>query len=300
MLPINGFHIEPTNLCTLKCPGCARTRFIEQWPTHWKNQNLSVDDLLRFLDINIQNLKIHFSGNYGDPIYHPDFLSMVDKVKQRGAKVLITTNGSYKKRDWWEKICGLLEHGDSIRFSIDGIPEDFTKYRINADWQSIRDGIETCVKKDIDTIWKFIPFSFNVDEIDQAKSLATSMGIKNFTVDPSDRYDHKTLQFMPPDKFIGPRKTSRDRNIKGIDPKCFKGHEHFITAAGYYSPCCYIADHRFYYKTPFGKNQKIYDIRHTTFSQLMQDSSLTGFFDKFQTDIPSVCQFNCPKKVVDQ
>jgi acyl transferase domain-containing protein len=55
---ITGFHIEPTNICTLKCAGCARTRFIDQWPQHWKNQNLSIDSLLQFLDIDLTNKKI--------------------------------------------------------------------------------------------------------------------------------------------------------------------------------------------------------------------------------------------------
>jgi hypothetical protein len=42
---LKGFHIEPTNICTLKCPRCARTKFIEKFPQKWKNSNLDLQDL---------------------------------------------------------------------------------------------------------------------------------------------------------------------------------------------------------------------------------------------------------------
>ena len=38
---ITGFHLEPTNICTLKCPRCPRTNFLEQFGTQkWNNLNL--------------------------------------------------------------------------------------------------------------------------------------------------------------------------------------------------------------------------------------------------------------------
>ena len=294
MLPINGLHIEPTNICTLKCPGCARTRFINQWPQHWKNHNLDIDDLLNFLDIDISNIKIDFCGNYGDPIYHPKFIQMVERIKSRGARVDITTNASYKTKDWWTELCGVLSEVDTVRFSIDGIPENFVEYRINADWDSIKVAIETCVANKIATVWKFIPFKFNQQDIDQAKKIASDLGINRFLLDPSDRYDSQTQYLVPDDTLIGPRKFARDNN-RTVDPKCQLGREHFVTATGHYSPCCYVADHRFYYKTMFGKNQKLFDIKTSRLSELLRQPSVIEFFDKIPDSPPTVCKFNCPK-----
>jgi organic radical activating enzyme len=101
---IAGFHIEPTIICTLKCEGCARTRFIDQWPQHWHNHSVDIDQLLRFLDIDLSTKTINLCGNYGDPIYHPDFINLVTGLKSRGAVISITTNGSYKKQQWWEDL----------------------------------------------------------------------------------------------------------------------------------------------------------------------------------------------------
>lgn len=300
MIPINGFHVEPTNICTLKCPGCARTRFINQWPQHWKNHNLDINDFLDFLDIDISGLQINFCGNYGDPIYHPRFIDMVEKIKSRGARISITTNGSYKTQDWWAELCQLLSDTDSIRFSIDGTPENFIKYRINADWDSVRKGIETCVSNKINTIWKFIPFEFNQQDIDQAKKISLELGVSQFLLDPSDRYNNQTEYLMPDDSLIGLRKFARENSLGTVDPKCQNGNEHFITATGHYSPCCFVADHRFYYKTIFGKNQKLFSIKNARLSEILSQPTVVDFFDQIPKSPPSVCQFNCPKNIVDQ
>lgn len=126
---IAGFHIEPTNICTLKCSGCARTRFIDQWPQHWHNHSLDVNHLLQFLDIDLSDKTINLCGNYGDPIYHPDFINFVKQLKETGVTLSITTNGSYKTKDWWQQLTELLTCKDNITFSVDGIPENFTQYR---------------------------------------------------------------------------------------------------------------------------------------------------------------------------
>ena len=104
MILPHGFHIEPTNICTLKCSECSRTKFLNQWPEHWKNHSLDIDQLLNFLDIDLINVPILLCGNYGDPIYHPKFIDFVTNLKQKGAILSMVTNGSYKKRNMVERV----------------------------------------------------------------------------------------------------------------------------------------------------------------------------------------------------
>lgn len=299
-MDINGFHIEPTNICTLKCPGCARTRFIDQWPQHWKNQNLNINSLLRFLDIDLTNKNISLCGNYGDPIYHPDFINFVVKLKSRGAILSITTNGSYKKQEWWEELVYNLTAQDTITFSVDGIPENFTKYRINADWESIQVGMEIVANSLCKSSWKYIPFSFNQTHIEQAEKLSRNIGIKEFRVEFSDRFDDKTQALIPNLSLLGPLYDTKIKwqlttNQTTVDPKCQNNREHFITADGYYSPCCHLADHRFYYKTPFGKNKKNYDIDQHTLTDILQQPQTVEFYQNLDQQIG--CQYICPNTV---
>lgn len=299
-MDVTRFHIEPTNICTLKCSGCARTRFIEQWPQHWKNQSLDVDFLLDFLDVDLTDKKIVLCGNYGDPIYHPDFINFVKKLKSQGVILSINTNGSYKNQEWWRELVDNLDSNDLITFSVDGTPENFTQYRINADWESIKVGMDVVADSKCGSSWKYIPFAFNQFDIDQVKQLSQDIGIKQFYVEFSDRFDEKTKELMPDMSLIGSRYSAQtewksNSSESKVNPKCNSGREHFITAEGHYSPCCYLADHRFYYKTLFGKNKKQYDIRNHTLTEILQQPQTIDFYQTL--DQQSGCQYNCPKTV---
>jgi MoaA/NifB/PqqE/SkfB family radical SAM enzyme len=297
-MEVKGFHIEATNICTLKCAGCARTQFIQKWPQHWHNHSVDINQLMQFLDCNLTGKIINFCGNYGDPIYHPDFVNLVKAFKQRGSQVIITTNGSYKSLDWWNSLCDQLNHLDSVRFSIDGLPENFTLYRKNADWNSIKIGIKTCVARGIKTIWKFIPFAFNDTQIKQAQAMAHILGAE-FVLDYSDRFDEHTNNLRPSTELMGQRiefqAQVKQGQTQSVDPECYRGQSYYITATGHFTPCCYIADHRFYYKTDFGKNSKFYNISNNTFSQLISKPTVVNFYNSISHAPVPVCQFNCPK-----
>jgi MoaA/NifB/PqqE/SkfB family radical SAM enzyme len=257
---------------------------------------------LAFLDVDLSNKTITLCGNYGDPIYHPDFVNFVKQLKETGVSLSIITNGSYKTKNWWQELTDLLTHNDKIIFSIDGIPENFTQYRKNADWKSIQLGIETSVASQCQVGWSYIPFSFNETTIDQARELSVQLGIDTFIVNPSDRYDDRTIHLIPKsDNLLGTRFESQqnwknDKSTVGLDPKCNKNNQHFISAEGFYSPCCFLADHRFYYKNQFGKDKKQYNILTTTLSELLERPNVIEFYNTMEQH--SGCQYNCPKTAV--
>jgi len=299
MIPaVHGLHIEPTNICTLKCAGCSRTRFINQWPQHWKNHSINISELMRFLDVDLAGKNIFLCGNYGDPIYHPEFIELITQIKKRNAHVTINTNGSYMKENWWQQLVKQLTSSDKVVFSVDGTPENFTQYRENADWESIEQAIKVCVSSECKTVWKYIPFSYNQNDIDKTKKISESMGIDSFRIEYSDRFDDQTQHLMPTEHLLGSKWTTQTEWKKhtptssAIDPKCKNGQYHFITADGFYSPCCFIADHRFYYKTQFGKQKKNYNIRELTLSKILSEPSVIDFYQTLDTQ-PS-CQFSCP------
>lgn len=293
---VQGIHLEPTNICTLKCPGCPRTRFINQWPKNWKNHSIDIPALLRFLDIELSGINISLCGNYGDPIYHPDLVGLIRGLKNRGAVISIVTNGGHRKQSWWQELVEELNSDDSVTFSIDGIPENFTQYRINGDWPTIQDAIEVCVAAPCKTIWSFIPFSYNENNIEQAKQLSQDLGIDQFCINPSSRFDEQTMHFKPSNDLIGIQWHSQQNwkqtiTAKKIMPECNNGQTHFISADGHYMPCCYVGDHRFFYKNEFGKNRKQYSIIDTTLSEILSRTRVAEFYNTL-TD-HSVCQYNC-------
>jgi len=296
---VSGFHIELTNICTLKCPGCSRTQFLQKWGKHWKNHSIDLVDLDRFLNVDLVDKRILLCGNYGDPIYHPNFLEVIKFFKNKKSIISVVTNGSYKDRAWWEQLCSLLDSCDEVTFSVDGTPGNFTKYRVNADWKSIEIGMRTVGTTKINSIWKYIPFNYNIDSIKNAQDLCASLGIKDFQLSPSDRFDEHTKHLIPLTEFIGSRKDAQDKfkqhSTIAVDPLCNYGKMHYISAEGYYSPCCFAADHRFRYKIVFGKEKHRFDIRNHTLSQILTAPKTVEFYNSIIDTKPTVCQFNCPK-----
>lgn len=294
---IQGLHIEPTNMCTLKCPKCARTDFINQYPKAWKNVNLNLNNLKRFLDIDLSNKRLYLCGNYGDAIYYDQLFEMVEYFKLAGAHIVISTNGSYKSKSWWEELTSFLTPQDAVIFGIDGTPDNFTNYRINADWSSVQVGIETVAQSQAQAIWQYIPFKYNENDIEAVKKLASELGIDEFIVFPSYRWDGEDDPLKPSvnvdDKTVS-RLTWEGSN--SVNPSCKQSHrEHYISANGYYMPCCYVGDHRFYYKSEFFKNQDLYDISKTTLSQILTSTSSINFYNSIEDAKINYCTFNCPK-----
>ena len=81
------------------------------------------------------------------------------------------------------------------------------------------------------------------------------------------------------------------QTIKKINPECHNEQSHYISAQGYYMPCCFTGDHRFYYKTEFGLNRKQYSIEDTTLSEILNRTQVAEFYDTLVNQ--SVCQYNC-------
>jgi organic radical activating enzyme len=300
---IKGLHIEPTNMCTLQCPKCARTEFINQFgQDKWSNNSLDLVKLKQFLDIDLSGKQISLCGTYGDPIYYSNLMGMIEYFKSAGANILIATNGSYRTADWWSRLASILDEQDSIVFGIDGLPETFINYRINADWNSIKIGIDIMSKSKAKLIWQYIPFAFNERDIDEARQLSQNLGFDKFLILPSDRWIENdplmpaNLQLRIEHTITWKKNTnnaSRDSRI--IDPKCKSNDQHYISANGYYMPCCYISDYRFYYKSEFYKNRSQYNISNTTISQILTSAQSIDFYSTLEDAKLNYCTFNCPK-----
>ena len=291
-----SLHVEPTSRCTLACPRCERTTFINKF----RKKSFSINDLNinafeNFIDIPID--LIDLCGNLGDPIYHREFIKLVTMLITRCERLSITTNGSFKNREWWKSLNSILRPSDCVMFSIDGMPKNFTEYRVNADWDSILVGIEECVAGPARTVWKYIPFSFNEHDIGVTEKLSDSLGIDEFFVEPSDRW--LIDDPLRPSKHIGSRddvqqlyrkKSQRDFDI---DPACKNNRYHYIAADGYYTPCCFSKNYEFYFKSDWWKNRDKYNISKTKLSE--QIRHFDEFYSTIQTERYDYCVFNCGK-----
>ena len=291
-----SLHVESTSRCTLACPRCERTIFLEKFGRkNFSIQDLDIKAFENFLDVPVD--QVSFCGNIGDPIYHREFIKLVKMLTSKCQRIAITTNGSHKNRKWWKNLNSVLRPSDQIRFSIDGTPKNFTEYRVNADWDSILVGIQECVLGPASTEWKYIPFSFNEHDIDETEKLSVNLGIDKFFVESSDRWVKNDP--LKPNEYIGSRDTLRqmykNESIRDfdIDPRCENHKEHYIGADGYYTPCCYSKSYEFYYKSEWWKNRNKHNIATTKLSE--QIRHFDKFYSTIQTERYDYCIFNCGK-----
>lgn len=281
-----SWHIEPSSKCILECPMCDRTWFYKKFNRRLTN-DINIDHLIKFL--NGTSPIVNLCGNNGDPIYHAHFHKLVSRLKEIDATISITTNGSGKKKEWWEELCRTLTEKDSIQFSIDGLENTNHLYRKNAKWSSIIEAIKVVAQHDVKSVWKFIVFKHNQHQIEDAEQFSKSLGIGDFKIVKSDRWWDKEL--MPDSQYINPIHKRQTEVIRGIEEKsvikqqCMSqvngtpDTDLYIDSEGDFYPCCRTGLYAFRYKNIFSPKFKKYNIKDNTIKQILEMPEVKHFFD---------------------
>lgn len=289
-------QVEPTSRCTLACPGCARTWFADFTHRPFPKHDLDLDDFERFLDCESSHLIKSFllNGNHGDPIYYPRLIEMIKKFRSKDFQ--ISTNGSYMGAEFWQELGDNLRSSDTVYFSIDGLEHNNHLYRKNADWASIMTGISILSRSPARVIWKSIIFSFNQDQLGQMESMADDLGVE-FLAEPTGYFGDD--QFKPSDtKLIRTDMMYRqDAGDVEIDPKCQSAVQTaYVTADGFFWPCCLISNSRMLYKTPLWRTRQHWMIKNQTLDEALD--RIKEWADSVKTqgkESPASCQMHCKK-----
>ena len=112
---------------------------------------------------------------------------------------VIHNASSLKSKEWY--IEAFKTHPDMRWvFGIDGLPKDSCMYRINQDGEKLFD-IMLESKKYLNTIpmWQYIIFSYNENNIDEARKMALDNGV-NFSLCYSSKWLDENDPYMPKDK----------------------------------------------------------------------------------------------------
>ena len=105
-------QIEITNRCNMDCPMCQREDLdIELEHMSWSHFTKVVDKLNHRENITLTG--------WGEPFIHPRVFNMIAYCKDRGHRVMITSNGLFTKPSMVDEI--LNSDLDSVTFSIDSV-----------------------------------------------------------------------------------------------------------------------------------------------------------------------------------
>jgi len=298
MLNPLSWHIEPTSRCTLECPGCDRTWFKKTFKKQIIN-DIDIDDLINFFHVNkFYNSFISLCGNNGDPIYHPEFKTLIKKLKEQNHILEIHTNGSAKTKKFWIEICDILTKQDTIIFAIDGLKNSNSQYRINSNWQQIMDAVEVANKSVARTVWKFIVFNHNQTQIKECQTQSQTLGFDEFCLVKSHRWLDESLQdFLPNEDYIDKQKIDIMHDIDSnqplqLFPQCNTNKMIYIDCNGDIYPCCWTGTYRFKEKNIFGKEKININQGKLAFNHKHQKFLKNA---KEWNTAPLVCRLHCAK-----
>jgi len=322
------FHIEISSKCTLACPRCAR----QEVPEGLVNTELDLTFFQRnftpeFIKQNVE--KITFCGDDGDPIYAHDLIPVIRYIKSvKPVEIVVITNGSYKKAEWWQDLGDALTGIDSVHFSIDGINNAMNnQYRVNSDYESIIEGMETLrASSNVQIVWATIAFQFNQDYLLDIQKFAQSMGVDRFQltrstkfgkvypvygsndllqpkaelISSTERFERVTTDFT--DRSNPVSKTNLDlyntvKDNKLIKPLCSVGNKGlYISAQGLLYPCCWVAN-RYTHNNEWQEIAQRFNLNQWSLTDCLADPFWNTEFVSYKW---RECQTKCAANVVDK
>lgn len=251
MRDIKVLHLEPTDVCQAACPLCAR----ETDPAFNKRQQHHIDmrKLLQVFDAEqIKKLdKMFMCGNYGDPAAGKHTLDIYQEFRKINPGIVLgmNTNGGLQNTVWWHELGRTLNQSrDYVVFSIDGLEDTNSTYRINVDWKKLMHNATAYIQAGGTAHWDMLVYRHNQHQVDECEQLAKDMGFSWFRAKISkrgftDRLEQPLGWQLP--------------NVQGTQVNCHALNEQsvYIDALGRTSPCCWLGNTQKEFVTDFDSVQ---------------------------------------------
>jgi len=164
-----------TNECNLACLHCIE----ESGPGKAFRDELDRDQVFGVIDQLMANEVPYLSFSGGEPMLHPLFFEMVERVTSKGSQLKIETNGHYLTP---ESCARLKELGvKAVQVSLDGASSaTFGRMRVRGEFDRTLDGIRNLKAAGVPIEINFSPASFNVHEAARIVDLAWELGAFSF------------------------------------------------------------------------------------------------------------------------
>ena len=164
-----------TNECNLACLHCIE----ESGPGKAFKDELGREEVLGVIDQLMDHEVPYLSFSGGEPMLHPHFFDMVDRVTSRGSQLKVETNGHYLSA---ENCARLRDLGvKAVQVSLDGATSaTFGRMRVRGEFDKTVAGIRNLAHAGVPIEINFSPAAFNIHEAARIVDLAFELGAFSF------------------------------------------------------------------------------------------------------------------------
>jgi len=164
-----------TNECNLACLHCIE----ESGPGKAFRDELDAAGVFAVIDELMDNDVPYLSFSGGEPMLHPHFFAMVERVCSRGAELKIETNGHYLSVENCARMKSLGVK--AVQVSLDGATAPaFQRMRVRGSFDVTVEGLRNLTAAGVPLEINFSPASFNAHEIGATVDLAYELGAYSF------------------------------------------------------------------------------------------------------------------------
>jgi len=176
--------LDTINSCNLHCPLCPTGLGMDGRP----KGRMDIDLFKRIIDELGDYAFVAVLHNWGEPMLHPDIFDMVSYARQKRIKTILSSNLNVFDE---KKARRMVESGlDELVVSLDGATaETYRKYRIGGEFDVVINNMKLLLKVREDMgadtpkiIWQYLVFKHNVDEVDEARTMARRIGVDDIDV----------------------------------------------------------------------------------------------------------------------
>lgn len=199
--------IDPGNFCNLRCPGChtgiKHPEMIKPSFMKYDNYKIVFDKLSDYAT----SVALY---NWGEPFLNKQIFDIISYTHENGAGTTIHSNFNVFDEEMAENaVKSGLTH---IYLSIDGASQDgYAAYRVKGNLDNVMENLRIMLetRKRMESkfpiiTWKFLEFSHNAHEVEDARKRAKLMGVDAFETfvgrpkltdiyDEAEAYKNKSL-----------------------------------------------------------------------------------------------------------
>ena len=290
---IKTIHLENTQNCQASCPMCDRNMNGGDVNPHIDLSEITLEDAKRMFDPEFiaQLNTMYMCGNLGDPIIAKDTLEIFRYFREHNSNMWLSmnTNGGARDSQWWTELAHIFGQMGAVIFSVDGLKDTNHIYRQGVNWDIVERSMKSFIAAGGKARWDFLIFEHNQHQVEEARSIANSIGVDRFVAKKTgrfmtatnekreqhqaiDRKGNTTSKLKTPDEkyqnaaikhydILKEKYGSIDAYFDKAEIRCKVKDEGslFISAEGLALPCCWTAGrmYKWWHKDP--KQEQIWD-----------------------------------------